>query len=360
MEAFARERAGRLAVGVPVAWGGKALRKIILPVAALALLTVWPVLQASAQPAGPKPGKAAPQKIIIDTDIGDDIDDAFALALALKSPEFDILGVSAAFGDTVTRARLLDRFLGEAGRGDIPVAQGHPTTANPLGFSQRRWAEGGHFARPSHPDSVTFILDQIRKHPGEITLVAIGPLSNVGAMIDKDPATFRKLKKVVIMGGAINTLTDPFNIAPPMPPHPEWNIKNDIASAQKLFTAGVPLYVLPLDSTANLKMHDVARDALFQQGSVLTDNLMLLYEQWSFRRPPGSFSYTRMAIPILFDVMTLATLLDPALCPMTAMRIQVTDDGMTRQVPGAPNAQVCLKSDADAFLRFYVKRLAAH
>src|SRR5437763_702669 len=66
------------------------------------------------------------EKIIIDTDIGDDIDDAFALGLALSSPEFDILGVSASFGDTPTRARMLDRMLGELGRSDIPVAQGVP------------------------------------------------------------------------------------------------------------------------------------------------------------------------------------------------------------------------------------------
>src|SRR4029077_18278749 len=69
----------------------------------------------------------APQKIIIDTDIGDDIDDAFAVALALRSPELQILGSSTTFGDTETRAKLVDRMLGEAGRQDIPVAAGAAT-----------------------------------------------------------------------------------------------------------------------------------------------------------------------------------------------------------------------------------------
>jgi len=326
------------------------MRKMLWVVVALAMLST----AAAAQPA---PERRAPEKIIIDTDVGDDIDDAFALALALKSPEFDILGVSAAFGDTATRARMLDRMLGEAGRGDIPVAAGKPAAVNLAHFTQRQWADGGKLARPSHPDSVDFILRQIRKYPGQITLVAIGPLPNIGALIDKDPVTFRKLKRVVIMGGSINTLTDPFGVAAPIAPHTEWNIKNDISSAQKLFAVGVPLQVLPLDSTANLKMHELARDALFAHGSVLTDMLAVLYNQWSYRREEGSFAVTRKPTPTLYDPMTLASLLDPSLCPMIPMHIQVEDDGMTRPVPGTPNAQVCLKSDDDAFLHFYVKHL---
>lgn len=300
--------------------------------------------------AGAQP--AAPEKIIIDTDIGDDIDDAFAVALALSSPELQVLGFSASFGDTVTRAKMLDRMLGELGKSDIPVAQGVPANVNLNAFTQRRYAEAGAFARAGHPGSVDFILEQARKYPGQVSLVAIGPLPNVGAAIDKDAATFRKLKRVVIMGGSIRTMTDPYGVASPIAPHPEWNIKNDIAAAQKLFTVGVPLVVLPLDSTANLKLHDVARTALFSHGSMLTNILAGLYYEWS--------AYTRAASPILYDPMTLASLLDPSLCPMTPMHITVGDDGNTKETPGAPNAQVCLKSDADAFLHFYVKRVAGH
>ena len=93
------------------------------------------------------PAAATSEKIVIDTDIGDDIDDAFAVALALRSPELQILGISTTFGDTETRAKLLDRLLGEVGRSDIPVAVGTPTTN--INFTQRRYAEGGHFASGS-------------------------------------------------------------------------------------------------------------------------------------------------------------------------------------------------------------------
>lgn len=317
------------------------IAKTIAVIAAMLFIVCGAALPCAAQ---------AREKIILDTDIGDDIDDAFALALALSSPELELLGVSASFGDTPARARMLDRMLGEAGRGDIAVAQGAPAPVNLGAFTQRRYAEGGHFARPSHPAAVDFILSQIRKYPGEITLVAIGPLPNVGALIDRDPAAFAKLKRVVIMGGNIAPLTDPYGTAPPIAPHPEWNIKNDIASAQKLFAAGVPVVMLPLDSTANLKMHEVARAALFARGTALSDALAVTYQQWAY--------HTGKPTPILYDPMTLAVLLQPALCPLTPMHISVDDKGLTLQTPGAINAQVCLHSDAEAFLQFYLHRLA--
>src|ERR1019366_6089046 len=88
---------------------------------------------------------------------------------------------------------------------------------------------------------VGFLLEQIRKYPGEITQVAIGPLMNVGAAIDQDAAAFRRLKRVVLMGGSVRRGYGDLGYTAPVPPMPEWNILNDVASAQKLFAAGVPL-----------------------------------------------------------------------------------------------------------------------
>ena len=120
------------------------------------------------------------EKIIIDTDIGDDIDDAFAVGLALSSPEFEILGVSATFGDTVDAGEMFDRMLGELGRSDIPVAMGRPpmSTATPSPSAAMPKAAAWRCAR--HPNAVDFVLDQARKYPGQVTLVAIGPLPNSG------------------------------------------------------------------------------------------------------------------------------------------------------------------------------------
>jgi purine nucleosidase len=286
-----------------------------------------------------------PQKIIIDTDIGDDVDDAFALALAVKSPELQVLGVTTTFGDTEARAKITDRFLGEVGRADIPVMAGKATaTKNPM--SQRKYGDGGHFAKASHGDAVTFLLEQIKKYPGEITLIGIGPLMNVGAAIDQDADTFRKLKRVVLMGGSVRRGYGDMEYTLPVPPMPEWNILNDVASAQKLFASGVPLYVMPLDST-QLKLDEVKRAFLFSQGTAVTDQLAILYHLWG------------QETPTLFDPMTLVFALKPELCPVTGMHIRVDEKGFTREEPGPVNAQVCLESNSDDFFRFYLKRVAA-
>src|SRR5437660_1368039 len=261
---------------------------------------------------------ACPENIISATDIGDDVDDAFAVALALRSQELQILGITTTLGDTETRAKLLDRLLGEAGRPDIPVAAGTQTQTISL-FTQRRYAEGGHFARASHPKAMDFILDQIRRYPGQITLVAIGPLMNVGALIDKDPETFRQLRRVVLMGGSIERSYGDLGYAKPRGPEAEWNIKNDIPSAQKLFASGVPIFMMPLDST-QLKLDEVKRAILFKTGTPLTDALTLLYHQWG------------QETPTLFDVMTLAFIVDPNLCPVKPMRISIDDQGFTREI----------------------------
>ncbi len=310
-----------------------------------------PICSAQAPPPPPIYHKAPPEKVIIDTDIGDDIDDAFAVALALRSPELQILGITTTFGDTETRAKLLDRFLAEAGRPEIPVAAGAPTPPK-SNFTQRRYAVNNRYAKPSHPDAVTFLLEQIRHNPSEVTLIAIGPLMNVGAAIDKDADTFRKLKRVIIMGGSIKRGYGDLGFGTPTPPQPEWNILNDIPSAQRLFAAGVRLYVMPLDST-QLKLDEVKRAFLFNQGTPITDALTLLYHQWG------------QETPTLFDPMTIAFLVSPSLCPVQPMHIRVDELGFTRLDPGPPNApnlpnaQVCLDSNPDAFFRFYLSRVAA-
>jgi purine nucleosidase len=282
-------------------------------------------------------------KVIIDTDIGDDVDDAFALALALRSPELEILGVTTCFGDTEARARIADRLLGEAGHPEIPVAVGKPSSET-WKLSQQRYGEAGHFAKASHPDAVTFLLDQIRQHPGEITLIAIGPLMNVGAAIEKDPATFRKLERVVLMGGSVRRGYGDLGFEQPHGPEPEWNIRNDVASAQKLFASGVPIAMMPLDST-QLKLDEVKRAWLFSRGTPITDALTVLYHMWG------------QQTPTLFDPMPVAYVLDSSLCPVEPLRIRVDEKGFTREEPGTPNAEVCLDSDPEKFFRFYLARV---
>lgn len=177
--------------------------------------------------------------------------------------------------------------------------------------------------------------------------MGIGPLFNVGALIEKDPETFRRLRRVVMMGGSIERGYGWVPYGPPVPPDPEWNIINDIPAAQELFASSVPIYLMPLDST-QLKLDEVKRAFLFRQGKPLTDALALLYHEWG------------QETPTLFDPMTIAYILRPDLCPVQAMDIRIDQKGYTRREQGAPDAKVCVNSDPEAFFDFYLRRVAGN
>lgn len=288
---------------------------------------------------------AAPaQPVIIDTDIGDDIDDAFALALALRSPELKILGVTTTFGDTEMRARLLDRYLAAVGRTDIPVLAG-PKSQTDNVMTQKAYA----IRAPNtiHADGADFLLAQANKHPGQITLIAIGPLFTVQAAIERDPTAFRKFKRVVLMGGSIERGYDGKD-GERRPPDAEWNINRNPAGAQALFASGVPVFVMPLDST-QIHLERAEREKIFAHGSALTDQLTLLYHEWMGQ------SEFHSETPTLFDPVAVAYSFRPDLCPAKPMRIAVDDKGFTRAVSGEPNAQVCLQSDEREFLNLLAR-----
>lgn len=284
------------------------------------------------------------QKVIFDTDIGDDVDDVFALALAVSSPKLEVLGVTTAWGDTDLRARLVMRFLRTTGHGDIPVAAGPKTHASST-FSQARWAQVEPEPANGFPDATAFTLDAIRRYPGQITLIAVSPFSNIGALIDRDPETFRKLKQIVLMGGSVHRRYGDLGYFPDRGPEPEYNIDQDIASSRKLFASGVPIEMMPLDST-QLKFDEVKRDLVFSQATPMTDALLSLYEEW--RASTGS------PTPTLFDAMAVAAAIDPGLCPTRPMHIEIDEKGLTQPNPGEPNADVCLNSDTDQFFHFYI------
>jgi purine nucleosidase len=299
---------------------------------------------ASSQPALAQ-AASTQQLVILDTDIGDDIDDAFALGLLLHSPETKLLGITTAFGDTELRARLVDRYLAAVGRQSIPVFAGAATPASNH-FTQAAYAQQA--PARTHGDAVAFLLRTIRAHPGQITLIAIGPLFNVQAAIARDPATFRKLKRVVIMGGSVYRGYDSGNPGANAPPSAEWNIHCDPAGARALLASGVPVFMMPLDST-QIRLTQPELGEILSHGSPLTDQLTLLWHQWT-----GADAWH---MPTLYDPVAVTYAIRPEICPAQPMRLEVDSDGATRPVTGAPNAEVCLKSDERAFMDFLLHRI---
>ena len=139
--------------------------------------------------------------MILDTDIGTDIDDAFALALIINSPEFELLGVTTVSGDTAARARIAAKMLWEAGGKwrQVPVVAGAPGPKQDI--NQAPWADG--FVSPQilKESAVDFLRSKFHRYPGQITLIAIGELTNVAALIKADPLAAKKIKRIVADGG---------------------------------------------------------------------------------------------------------------------------------------------------------------
>src|SRR5262249_28362321 len=146
----------------------------------------------------------------------------FALTVALQDPRLEVLGITTAWGDTHTRALLVRRLLATLGRQNVPVAEG-PVTRDSVPFTQKKWAEGAQDRAPA-PDAIDFIRQQVRKRPGEITLVALAPLSNVEALQQRDPEALHELKQVFLMAGSIYAGYFQNGVIPTSQPSAEYNV----------------------------------------------------------------------------------------------------------------------------------------
>jgi inosine-uridine nucleoside N-ribohydrolase len=292
---------------------------------------------------------AEPEKIplILDTDIGSALDDTFALALALASPELDLRGVTTVGSDPRTRALMVCRFLTAAGRRDIPVAVGAlPQPTEEIGGqSQYQHHPAVIFKRTSQPiqdSAVDFLYQQLKAQPGKLTLVALGPLTNIARLLAGHPDCKPWIRRLVIMGGSLRVDYDgkPSPVA-------EWNIKCDIPAARAVFAAGIPLVVAPLDATVGLKLEEPWRRQLFRAGTALTYQLQALYQM------------DHEANPTLFDPVAVALAFTERFCQMENLALEVDEHGFTRIGKGKPNARVATSHRGQEFLKWYVERVAA-
>jgi inosine-uridine nucleoside N-ribohydrolase len=279
--------------------------------------------------------------ILLDTDLGDDVDDAFALALALSHPRLDLRGVTTVLGDAHTRALIACRLLHEVGRDDVPVAAGAPGREPPVYTGQMQYGlRPCYRKRPVKEDAITFLYNQLKARPSELTLVAVGPLTNVAALLTKHPDCKPWIKRIVLMGGSVRV---GYNDKPPI--SPEWNIKSDPAAARTVFTSGVPLTVAPLDATTSLKLEGPLLRRVFAAHTTLTNQLHALYQLWD------------QPTPVLYDPVAIALCADERWFTLEELRLEVDDKGFTRIVPGKPNARVATAVHREAFLNWYVEQI---
>lgn len=274
------------------------------------------------------------EKVILDTDIGDDVDDAYALCLLASMPKVKLLGVTTAFGQTPERAQIAAKLLKRLGKGEIPVCAGRPGPSA-IG-TQYAWAQEFKSPAIQREDAVEFMRRQIEANPGEVTLIAIGPLVNLGDLLTRHPEVKPHIRQIVIMGGAVYQGYDGGK------PTAEWNIRCDPAAAKVVFQSGVPLTMAGLEATAMLKLEADRLKRLYSYGTAATDALAALTYLWG------------RTTPVLYDPMAVAYATGHVFCRTERQHVEVEDDGTTRITPGTPNVTVLVDPRKDEFLDWYV------
>ena len=287
---------------------------------------------------------AQKQKVILDSDLGGDIDDAFALALLLASPEIDLLGVVMDQGNTPERARIACRMLYETGMENIPVVVGRKTDDSYS--NQFYWSEGFDKVKPVKQGAADFIIEQLKKYPNEVIIITIGPVPNMGDILDKDPGALKLAKHIYSMFGSFYM---GYNSSPI--PVPECNVVTDIKASKKFVSSGAKITYAGLDITTYVKLKYELIELLNNRKSPLTDAIVGLYSLWGYGRE-------LKPEPILFDAVTVSMILWPELFTTRKDFVKVTDEGYTViDESKESNCEIGMSVNTEEFLKKYMDRL---
>ncbi len=298
--------------------------------------------------------------VILDTDIGTDVDDCLALSLLLASPEVDLLGVTCVYGDVSLRARMVLKLLELRGRSDVPVMAGAAVPL--LGKRPVYWA--GHEGkgllepadegrRPSPEHAVDFLVRTVLERPGQVHLLAIGPLTNLALAFRREPRLAGQLAHLTIMGGAIRG-PGRFDL-----PYHEHNITCDPEAAHVVLSAGAPTTLVPLDVTTRVRIRAEGVARIRAGGTGFHRAVADQVEVY----PP----FARRGWTHLHDPLAAATIVQPDLVTIEPLHLDVELGGehaagaTLARVPTAEapaSAEVALGVDAARFEEFLVRRLA--
>jgi purine nucleosidase/pyrimidine-specific ribonucleoside hydrolase len=255
----------------------------------------------------------AKKKILLDTDIGDDIDDAFALALALEMPEIELIGVTTVFRDTLKRARIARLMLDTYGRSEIPVYAGmtnlDPTNHTPCQYSDDM---GDGRSEPLNAENigqpaVDFILESVRKYGADLTLVFVGPFTNLAAALRQDPQTMAKAGAVFLMGGTFKS-----HFA-------EWNVLCDVEAAAAVMESGLDVTCVGLDVTRQTTMNDTQVSAFLNADADERGRLLAtLLRRWIANTGRS---------PMMHDPLTLYAVACPDIIETVPTHVRVETKG---------------------------------
>ena len=288
-----------------------------------------------------------PIPVLIDTDIGDDVGDALALALACRSPEIDLVGVTTVHGDTLVRAHMARKVLDAFGAAHVPVVPGSGTalagTTPATSLNQQGVLDDTDRAVTFPGASAEqFIVDTVRARPGEVVVATIGAITNLARAIELEPALPRMLRAVQVMGGMASG------------ERAEYNIACDVDAAQRVFACGATVTMIGLDVTLRCMMTPAQVESFRTSPDPAVRLLGRMIDLWQPQRQRP---------PILHDPLDVATVFQPDLvrCRSGTVHVDVSDGptrGRTLFEP-APSSlvQVALDVDAPAMVDLFVSRV---
>jgi inosine-uridine nucleoside N-ribohydrolase len=259
------------------------------------------------------------QKVIFDCDLGDDIDDAYALGYLLTLQDrYEILGITTCYGRTEDRAILAQKFLAVTGENHIPVYVGKNTSKSSERANwyadQFYWVKGSPLTKK--PQGATdFIRSQLKKYPGEVIIFSVGPVTNLAPL----GAELQKAKAIYAMFGSFKIGYDGSSKI-----NSEWNVLCDIPAAKSFVQSGANIIYAGLDVTAMVKLSAENRLKLLMRQSPLTSAMQGLYVLWG------------QETPTLFDPVAIGMETNPELFTTEKVHVYVDDKGFTRLDPTKP------------------------
>jgi len=309
------------------------------------LLALWMVFVA---PATASAGKVP---VIFDTDIGDDIDDTWALVMLLKSPELDLKLVTTTCGKAEYRAKLIAKLLTMAKRTDVHIGLGAGGRDGTGG--QQAWVQDyklADYAGTVHEDGVAAMIELIEKSPQPVTVISVGPLHTVAAALQRNPQIAGKAA-FVGMHGAVRKGYDGG------PPSAEYNVKCNVPAARKVLSAPWrQISITPLDTCGLVNLSGPRFQTLAGSNDALLRALLENYRIWAKKDKLSQLT----ASSTLFDTAAIYLAYPDArpLMELETLAIAVSDDGLTRIDPAGTKMTVATKwTDLDKYRDLLVKVL---
>ncbi|MGA2865573.1 MAG: nucleoside hydrolase [Verrucomicrobiota bacterium] len=293
-----------------------------------------------------------PLPVILATDIGDDIDDTWALGLLLKCPELDLKLVVTEYGKAHYRARLLAKFLQATGHAGVPIAVGPDVEPRGEG-GQAAWVKDydlRSYPGKIHPEGVQALVETIMQSRKPVTLICIGPMPNVAAALAREPRIAKRARFVGMDGsvrlgyGGSKTISA------------EWNVKAAVKAAQQVLSAPWDITITPLDTCGLVTLEGQRYRRLLEAIDPVASTIIQNYRLWS--RSNNSQGEAERRSSVLFDTVAVYLAFSQLLCKMERLGLRVSDEGYTLLDDHAKRMNVATEwKSLDGYRDFLVNRL---